>query len=129
VAIGAVFIGAGLQKLLGTWGGTGIRGATALFQAIHLAPAYPLAVFITVLELVGGSLLVVGAFTGWMAMPLVVEMIIAIWKVHFVHGFVLNWTLRPGVGHGFTPREVDMSCESYPILVGCRRTSSAKHAS
>ena len=77
VAIGAVFIGAGLQKLLGIWGGTGIRGATALFQAIHLAPAYPLAVFITLLELVGGSLLVVGAFTGWMAMPLVVEMIIA----------------------------------------------------
>ena len=101
VAIGAVFIGAGLQKLLGIWGGTGIRGATALFQAIHLVPAYPLAVFITVLELVGGSLLVVGAFTGWMAMPLVVEMIIAIRKVHFVHGFFLNWTLRPGVGHGY----------------------------
>ena len=57
--------------------------------------------FITLLELVGGSLLVVGAFTGWIAMPLVVEMIIAIWKVHFVHGFFLNWTLRPGVGHGY----------------------------
>src|SRR5262249_26547689 len=23
------------------------------------------------------------------------------WKVHLVHGFFLNWGLRPGVGHGF----------------------------
>lgn len=50
-AIGAVFIGAGLQKLLGIWGGTGIPGTAALFEKIHLAPAYPLAVFITGLSL------------------------------------------------------------------------------
>jgi putative oxidoreductase len=101
LAIGSVFVGAGLQKLLGIWGGTGIPGTTALFQAIHLSPAYPLAVFVTYLELVGGLLLVAGAFTVWAAALLVIEMVVAIWKVHLVHGFFLNWTLRPGVGHGF----------------------------
>jgi putative oxidoreductase len=101
LTIGAVFIGAGLQKLLGIWGGTGISGTAALFQAVHLVPAYPLAVFVTALELVGGALLFVGAFTVWVAIPLAIEMLVAIWKVHFVHGFFLNWTLRPGVGHGY----------------------------
>ena len=98
---GIVFIGAGLQKLFGIWGGTGISGTAALFRAIHLAPAYPLAVFITGLELVGGCLLAIGAFTAWVAVLFVIEMIVAIWKVHFVNGFFLNWTLRPGVGHGY----------------------------
>ncbi|HVH70722.1 MAG TPA: DoxX family protein [Candidatus Dormibacteraeota bacterium] len=101
LAIGAVFIGAGLQKLLGIWGGAGISGTAALFRAVHLAPAYPLAVFITCLELIGGVLLVIGALTTWVASLLVVEMIVAIWKVHFVHGFFLNWRLQPGVGHGY----------------------------
>jgi len=78
LAIGSVFIGAGLQKLLGIWGGTGISGTTALFQAIHLSPAYPLAVFITGLELVGGLLLIVGAFTICTAALLVIEMVVAI---------------------------------------------------
>ena len=100
-AIGAVFIGSGLQKLLGIWGGTGISGTVALFQAVHLVPAYPLAILVTGLELVGGLLLVFGAFTVWVAIPLVIEMVVAIWKVHLVHGFFLNWTLRPGVGHGY----------------------------
>jgi len=101
LTIGSVFVGAGLQKLLGVWDGTGIPGTTALFQAIHLSPAYPLAAFITGLELVGGLLLVVGAFTIWTAALLIIEMVVAIWKVHFIHGFFLNWTLRPGIGHGY----------------------------
>jgi putative oxidoreductase len=101
LATGSVFVGAGLQKLLGIWGGTGISGTTGLFQAIHLSPAYPLAVFVTWLELIGGFLLISGALTTWIAALLVIEMAVAIWKVHLVHGFFLNWTLRPGVGHGY----------------------------
>src|SRR5262245_2765221 len=96
VAIGAIFIGSGLQKLLGIWGGTGIAGATALFQAIHLTPPYPLAVFVTALELVGGLCLVAGAFTVWVATPFLIEMTVAIWKVHLRNGFFMNWTLKPG---------------------------------
>jgi putative oxidoreductase len=119
--IGAVFIGAGLQKLLGIWGGSGIPGTAALFQRVHLVPAYPLAVFITWLELVGGLLLLIGALTVWVATLLSIEMVVAIWKVHFVHGFFLNWALRPGVGHGFEFNLVliaahsSVSCAPVPV--------------
>ena len=101
VAIGAVFVGSGLQKLLGISGGTGVGGTAALFQALQLRPAYPLAVFITGLELVGGALLIVGALTSWIAVLLIAEMVVAIVKVHLAHGFFINWTQRPGVGHGY----------------------------
>jgi putative oxidoreductase len=101
LGLGAIFVGSGLQKLLGIGGGTGISGTAALFRAVHLVPALPLAIFITYLELVGGVLLVIGGLTDWIAMVLIVEMLVAIWKVHFINGFFLNWMLRPGVGHGF----------------------------
>ena len=29
-----------------------------------------------------------------------VDMAIAIWKVHYAHGFFLNWTAEQGRGHG-----------------------------
>jgi len=50
---------------------------------------------------IGGFLLIVGGLTEVVATLFVAEMIVAIWKVHFVNGFFLNWTSRPGVGHGY----------------------------
>ncbi len=100
LGVASIFIGAGLQKLIGIWGGTGIAGTTRLFEVIHLWPAKPLAIAITALELVGGMLLAMGTLTEIVGGLLVVEMLVAIWKVHLVHGFFLNWGLRPGVGHG-----------------------------
>lgn len=123
LGIGSVFIGAGLQKLLGIWGGTGISGTTALFRAIHLSPAYPLAVFITWLELIGGLLLIIGAFNIWVALLLVIEMLVAIWKVHLVHGFFLNWSQRPGIGHGFEFNLVLITALVSLILTGPGRWS------
>jgi putative oxidoreductase len=101
VGAGAVFVGAGLQKLLGIGGGTGIAGTAALFRALHFVAPFPLAIFITSLELVGGLLLIFGGLTEVVATLFVAEMIVAIWKVHFVNGFFINWTSRPGVGHGY----------------------------
>ena len=118
IGIGSVFIGAGLQKLLGIWGGAGISGTMALFQAIHLSPAHALAVFVTWLELIGGLLLIIGAFNAWIAGLLVIEMIVAIWKVHLVHGFFLNWSLRPGIGHGYEFNFVLIASLTSLILTG-----------
>jgi len=101
VGVGAIFIGAGLQKLMKIGGGTGIAGAAALFRAIHLEPALPLAVFIAWFEVIGGTLLILGALTQPISILFMVEMVVAIWKVHFVNGFFLNWTMKPGVGHGY----------------------------
>jgi putative oxidoreductase len=49
----------------------------------------PLAILLTATELGGGILLALGWLTPWVALALAVDMGIAIWKVHYPHGFFL----------------------------------------
>jgi putative oxidoreductase len=101
VIIGVVFIAHGAQKLFGVWGGGGLV-ATADFLATLGVPApVVFALGIGLIEAGGGLLLAAGAYTLWAAVALVADMAAAIWKVHFANGFFLNWTLTPGVGHGY----------------------------
>lgn len=101
LAIGGVFIAHGAQKLFGVWGGQGLSGTADLFAALGLPVPFLLAVLVAVVETGGGLLLVAGALTIWAAITLIVDMGVAIWKIHLTHGFFLNWTLAPGVGHGY----------------------------
>lgn len=100
LAVGAVFVAHGAQKLFGVWGGGGVAGTAAFFAQLGLAPAYPLAVLVGVVEFAGGLLLIAGAFTLFVSLALAIEMAVAIWKVHLANGFFLNWGLAPGQGHG-----------------------------
>jgi putative oxidoreductase len=99
LALAAVFIGHGAQKLFGIWGGAGLAGTAAQFAAAGVEPSYPLAVTWGVIQFVGGLLLVIGALTLPAAIALSVLMIGGIWKA-YAHGFFLNWNLVPGMGHG-----------------------------
>lgn len=101
LAVGAVFVAHGAQKLFGVWGGGGLQGTAAFFSQLGLTPAFPLAVLVGLVEFVGGLMLVAGALTLFAAAALAVNMCVAIWKVHFVNGFFLNWSLVPGQGHGY----------------------------
>ena len=101
LALGAVFIAHGGQKLFGLWGGAGLDGTAAAFSQIGLHPAYAFALVWAVIEFVGGVLLVLGAFTVVASIALSVISLMAIWKMHFAHGFFLNWHLVPGQGHGY----------------------------
>jgi putative oxidoreductase len=89
VAVGAVFIAHGAQKLFGIWGGGGLEGTAAGFAKLGLEPSYPLAIAAGLVEFGGGLLLVCGALTLFAALALVVQMLVAIWKVHGAHGFFL----------------------------------------
>jgi putative oxidoreductase len=100
LAIGAVFIAHGGQKLLGLWGGPGLAGTTAYFASLGLEPAYPLAILASGTEFVGGILLILGWGTRWVSPALAIAMAVAIWKVHYVNGFFMNWTGTAGRGHG-----------------------------
>lgn len=100
LAIGAVFIAHGGQKLLGLWGGPGLAGTTTYFASLGLQPAYPLAILGSATEFIGGTLLILGWCTRWVSPALAMAMGIAIWKVHYVNGFFLNWNGAPGQGHG-----------------------------
>lgn len=101
LAVGAVFIGHGGQKLFGLWGGGGLTGTAAYFAELGLAPAWPLALLAGGIEFFGGILLVAGAFTLFASLALSFEMAIAIWKGDLTSGFFINWAQTPGVAHGY----------------------------
>jgi len=97
---GAIFVAHGAQKLFGIWGGGGPSGTAAFFDALGLAPAYPLAIAVGLAEFGGGLLLVAGAYTAAAAAVLAIDMLVAMWKVHLQYGFFLNGAADPGQGHG-----------------------------
>jgi putative oxidoreductase len=101
LATGAVFVAHGAQKLFGVWGGGGLAGTAAFFGQLGLTPAYPLAIIVALVEFIGGLMLIAGALTLFAALALVIDMIVATWKVHLVNGFFLNWNMVPGQGHGY----------------------------
>ena len=65
-------------------------GHRRLVRQLGLAPAYPLAVAVGLAEFGGGLLLVAGALTFFAAVALILEMLVAIWKVHRANGFFLT---------------------------------------
>jgi putative oxidoreductase len=100
LCVGAVFLAHGAQKLFGLWGGPGLSGTTTFFTNLGLPAPYPLALLVAVTEFAGGALLILGGLTRWVALALAIDMAVAIWKVHYTHGFFLN--SRGGQGVEFT---------------------------
>jgi putative oxidoreductase len=90
LCVGAVFASHGLQKLFGLWGGQGLDGTTAMIASWGLNPAYPLAILAGVAELAGGTLLILGGLTRWVALALIVETAVAVWKVNYLNGFFIT---------------------------------------
>src|SRR4051812_6049724 len=98
LCVGAVFAAHGAQKLLGMWGGPGLAGTSAMLGGLHLPYPFALAVLLAVTELGGGILLMLGGLTRWVALALTAAMGVAIWKVHYAHGFFLS---SGGRGQGY----------------------------
>jgi putative oxidoreductase len=118
LAVGAVFIGHGAQKLFGVWGGGGPAGTAAFFSQLGLSPAYPLALLVGSVELLGGVLLVLGAFTVLTALALAIKMGVALWKAHLQSGFFLNWGMTPGQGQGYEFHLVIIAALAALMLTG-----------
>lgn len=95
--VGAVFLAHGAQKLFGLWGGPGLAGTSAFFTSLGLPAPYPLALLVAVTEFAGGALLILGGLTRWVALALAVDMAVAIWKVHYSHGFFLSSPRGQGI--------------------------------
>src|SRR5215203_5276611 len=90
LCVGGVFLAHGAQKLFGVWGGAGLDGTTALLASWGLNPAHPLAILAGVAEFGGGALLILGALTRWVALVLLAEIAVAIWKVNYQNGLFLT---------------------------------------
>ena len=116
--LGVVFLAHGLQKLLGLWGGPGISGTVHMVQGLGFSYPYPLATLLIATEVAGGSLLVLGWGTFWVTLALLVDMGIAVWKVHYHNGFFMNWAVTPGKGHGIEYNLVLMGALLCLLLTG-----------
>ncbi len=87
LSLGFVFVMHGSQKLLGAFGGGGIAGVTGMLTKIGMEPAHILAWVLSITEFVGGVCLILGFLTRFWAAGLVIDMAVAVFKVHLANGF------------------------------------------
>ena len=99
VTLGVVMFAHGSQKVLGWFGGYGLKGTTGYFVSIGIP--LPLAYLVCFTEFLGGIGLVLGVLTRLAALGVAAVMVGAIVKVHLPNGFFMNWDLTSGKGHGF----------------------------
>jgi putative oxidoreductase len=93
VVVGAVFVGHGLQKLKGYWGGPGLEGTEKMMENMEMHPAPVQARAVALAETVGGAALAIGFATPYAAAALIATMVTAARKVHFKNGL---WNSKGG---------------------------------
>lgn len=86
LAVGGLFVGHGLQKLRGSFGGPGLDGTAQMMDTMQLRPARRNAIAAAVTETAGGAALAFGAATPVAAAGITATMITAIRKVHWNNG-------------------------------------------
>ena len=99
VTLGVIFFAHGAQKVLGWFGGFGLKATTGYLVSIGLP--LPIAYAVCFFEFLGGIGLFFGLFTRLAALAVITVMLGAIAKVHARNGLFINWELTPGKGHGF----------------------------
>ncbi|HTN74384.1 MAG TPA: DoxX family protein [Pirellulaceae bacterium] len=82
IILGVVFMFHGSQKLFGLFGGPGLEGFAGFLGTLGVPLPMLNAILASVAEFGGGLLLLVGLGTRLVAVPLVITMLIAAFKVH-----------------------------------------------
>ncbi len=101
VALAAVVLPHGLQKVFGWFGGWGIEGTLGWFQSALGVPA-PVAALVIVSDFLGAIALGLGLFSRVAALGTALTMLGAIAMVHASNGFFMNWAgTNPGEGFEF----------------------------
>jgi putative oxidoreductase len=88
----------GAQKLLGWFGGYGVKGTLGFFSQMGIPPF--LGMLDILAESVGAILLAAGLLTRLSAFGTAVTMIVAVLTVHISNGFFMNWSGQ-AAGEGF----------------------------
>jgi putative oxidoreductase len=99
IPLGLIFMAHGSQKLLGLFGGQGLTGTFKAFEEkMGIPPIFTLLAIIA--EFGGGFGILTGFLTRLSAAGVSAVMLVAIYKVHWAHGFFLNINCVAGHGHG-----------------------------
>jgi putative oxidoreductase len=93
VVVGGIFVGHGLQKLKGYWGGPGLEGTEKMMTSMEMHPAPVQARAVALAETVGGAALALGVATPVAGAALIATMITAVRKVHLKNGL---WNSKGG---------------------------------
>ncbi len=91
--VGGLFIGHGLQKLTGAFGGPGLEGTEKMVASLGLAPVKKNARAIAFTETLGGIAILTGTATPVAAGGLIAAMITAVRTVHWRNGV---WNSKGG---------------------------------
>ncbi len=90
ITLGVVFFPHGMQKLLGWFGGYGFAGTMDMFTTKLAIPA--LFAFLAIMAEGLGSLgLITGFLTRVAAFGITVNMVVAVYLLHWQNGFFMNW--------------------------------------
>jgi putative oxidoreductase len=87
LAVGLTMAAHGSQKLLGWWGGGGLRTSGAMMEQLGMRPGLLFAALAGLGELGGGLLLTLGLVTPLAAAAITAVMVVAIGTVHVNKGF------------------------------------------
>jgi putative oxidoreductase len=112
ITLGVIFFAHGAQKLLGWFGGAGLKDTMRTMHQFLRLPI-PLAFLAIATEFFGGAALIVGLLSRLAAFGIAVTMVVAILMVNGRYGLFLNW-FGDRKGHGF----------EYHLLVIALRQSS-----
>lgn len=98
VVLGIIFFAHGAQKVLGWYGGHGLKGTVSFFASMGMP--VPVAYLVCLLEFLSGIGLLVGFLARLCGLAIAAIMVGAMATVHWKNGFFLNIELTPGKGHG-----------------------------
>src|SRR5713226_2186867 len=91
LVLGVVFLPHGLQKVFGWFGGGGFFATMSMFEkGMHIPAVFAFLAIAS--EFLGAIGLITGFLSRIAAFGLIVEMLVAIFKVHRSNGFFMNWT-------------------------------------
>ncbi|MCX5678858.1 MAG: DoxX family protein [Candidatus Omnitrophica bacterium] len=82
IGIGVIFIGHGMQKTFGAFGGQGVQGLVGMVQSLGFNPPIVWAWILALSELSGGIFTLLGVLPRVGAALISISMIVAIVKVH-----------------------------------------------
>ena len=97
--LAVVFVAHGGQKLLGWFGGPGVKGFVESMSSLGM-PAV-VAYLVIIGEFFGGLGLAVGLLTRLAAAGVFIQMVGAVLMIHWKTGFFMNWESVGGKAEGF----------------------------
>jgi putative oxidoreductase len=97
--VGGLMMGHGMQKLRGSFGGSGLEGTQKMMTALRMHPVREQALAAALSETIGGGLTAAGLLSPLGPAMIIGTMAVAIHKVHFKNGI---WSANRGYEYNLT---------------------------